>query len=467
LASPPTTSRNRPATPAGESGGVSLLARVAAAAAVVIAVIVLAILLFSGGSSYEAKAVFQNAGQLVKGNQVEVGGQPIGKITDIRLTDNGLAEVVMSLDKYTPLHAGTTATIRASSLSGIANRYVALDLGANSGPEMPSGSTIKADRTTAPVDLDQLFNTLDPKTRRGLQQIIHGSATWYGGRAKETDQSLKYFNPALSTSSSLTRELVRDRVVFQQFVSDTANVVTDLADRRGELTSLVSNASETAGAIGSENTALADALDVLPDTLRNANTTFVNLRSTLDDLDTLVNASKPATKQLAPFLRELRPLVRDSRPTIHDLRLLIRKPGPGNDLIDLNHKTPKLADLADTVFPRSVTALQKTQPVIEYARPYTPDLAGWFTKFGQGASPYDANGHYARIQPLFNAFQFQANPGGDQLTFTGATARLAGLQTRQNQRCPGGAMQPPPDGSAPYKETADFSCDPSTTPPGP
>jgi phospholipid/cholesterol/gamma-HCH transport system substrate-binding protein len=373
----------------------------------------------------------------------------------------------MSLDKFTPLHAGTTATIRATSLSGIANRYVALTLGANSGPEMPSGSTIKADRTTAPVDLDQVFNTLDPKTRLSLQRIIHGQATWYGGRARETDQSLKYFNPALSTSSSLTRELVRDRVVFKQFVSDTANVVTDLADRRNDLTNLVSNASTTAGAIGSENTALASALDVLPSTLRNANTTFVNLRSTLDDLDKLVNASKPATKQLAPFLRQLRPLVRDSRPTIRDLRTLIRTPGPGNDLIELNQKTPRLAALADTVFPRSVTALQKTQPVLEYARPYTPDLAGWFTKFGQGASVYDANGHYARIQPLFNAFQFQANPGGDQLTFAGSTARLAGLQVRQNQRCPGGAMQPPPDGSAPYKETAGFQCDPSTTPPGP
>src|SRR3954451_1250932 len=167
-----------------------MLRRAAAVVAVLIAVIVLAILLFGGGKSYEAKAIFQNAGQLVKGNQVEVSGQPVGKISDIRLTDDGQAEVVMSLDKFTPLHAGTTATIRATSLSGIANRYVALDLGANSGPELPSGATIRADRTTAPVDLDQVFNTLDPKTRKSLQRLIHGQATWYTGRARETDRSL-------------------------------------------------------------------------------------------------------------------------------------------------------------------------------------------------------------------------------------------------------------------------------------
>jgi phospholipid/cholesterol/gamma-HCH transport system substrate-binding protein len=228
----------------------------------------------------------------------------------------------------------------------------------------------------------------------------------------------------------------------------------------------VSNANTTAGAIAGENAALTQTLDLLPPTMREANTTFVNLRATLDDLDVLVAASKPANKDLARFLRVLRPLVRDSKPTIRDLRQLVHSPGAGNDLTDLLNKSPKLAALTDTVFPRAVKALQKTQPVLEYARPYTPDFAGWLTKFGESAAPYDANGHYARIQPIFNAFQFNNTPTGPVLT-PNEGSRLAGFQTGKNQRCPGGAMQPPPDGSAPYRETPDFECDPSTVPPGP
>jgi phospholipid/cholesterol/gamma-HCH transport system substrate-binding protein len=158
--------------------------------------------------------------------------------------------------------------------------------------------------------------------------------------------------------------------------------------------------------------------------------------------------------------------VHDSIPTIRDLRLLVHTPGPGNDLTDLVRKTPALANQTDVVFPRSIKALQKTQPVLEYARPYTPDFAGWLTKFGMSAATYDANGHYARIQPLFNAFQFTNTPAGPVL-IPNAGNRLAGFQTGKNQRCPGGAMQPPPDGSAPYRETPDFACDPSTVPPGP
>ena len=48
--------------------------------------------------------------------------------------------------------------------------------------------------------------------------------------------------------------------------------------------------------------ALADAISQLPDFMRRANTTFVNLRATLDDLTPLVNESKPVAKKLRPFL---------------------------------------------------------------------------------------------------------------------------------------------------------------------
>ena len=57
---------------------------------------------------------------------------------------------------------------------------------------------IGADDTAAPVDLDQLFNTLDPKTRARPADVIQGQATYYGGRSKEYEQSLKYLSPAFS-----------------------------------------------------------------------------------------------------------------------------------------------------------------------------------------------------------------------------------------------------------------------------
>src|SRR5204863_1730662 len=138
------------------------------------------------------------------------------------------------------------------------------------------------DRTQAPVDLDQLFNTLDPKTRKGLQNIVQGGATQYRGKAAKAAEALRYFNPALSTSARVARELVLDRAAFQRFVADTAATVTAIDQRRDDLAALVGNANTTTKAIGDENVALGRALGLLPDTLRRANTTFVNLRATLD-----------------------------------------------------------------------------------------------------------------------------------------------------------------------------------------
>jgi phospholipid/cholesterol/gamma-HCH transport system substrate-binding protein len=457
--------RGEPAasSPAEAEGG-SPIARYAALAGLIAAVALVAIVMFGGSGAYTVKARFQNAGQLVKGNQVQVGGRTIGHVTDIALTDSGDAEVTMRLDDkdVAPLHQGTSATIRATSLSGIANRYVSLAPGRSDAPEIADGGSIASDRASAPVDLDQLFNTLDPETRHALQQVVQGSATWYGGRARQASQSAKYLAPALSTTSRLTQEVALDEKTFERFVVDGASVVSAVAQRRDDLSGLVGNANTTAAAIADENVSLDRALQLLPSTLRRGNTTFVNLRNTLDDLDVLVAEAKPATRNLAPFLRRLRPLVHDARPTIRDLRVLIRKRGRNNDLIELTAKMPRLASLTHVVFPRTIAALNRAQPVIETARNYTPDLTGWFEKFAHGAANYDANGHFARIQPLFGAFSYTDIAGTQFLTPIPPANRLDGFQFRQLKRCPGGSVQPPPDGSAPVQVPG---CDPTAVPP--
>ncbi len=409
-------------------------------------------------------ATFENGGQLVKGNQVRVGGVAVGTVDKITLNDRAQAVVKMSIDTGDgDLHRGTTATIRTNSLSGIANRYVSLQPGPDSAPAVPSGGQIRADATDAPVDIDQLFNTLDPRTRKGLQRVIQGQGTYFGGRSEEYSESLKYLAPALNSTSRLTRDLVADDAVFDRFLVDTSRAMGAIAERRRDLSSLVSNTNTAAGAIADENQALGQTLELLPRTLRKGNSTFVNLRSTLDDLDTLVEVSKPNTRELANFFAELRPLVRESRPTVRDLRHLIRTPGANNDLIELTAKLPRLEELTSTTFPRAIKTFDRSQDFVDTLRVYTPDLAGWITKFGQVASGYDANGHFARVQPVFSPFK--VNNATGLLDRAPETQRLDQFQKGQFPRCPGGAMQPPPDGSAPMPVPGS-GCNPSVTPPG-
>ena len=447
------------------------IVRGVAVAALALAIVVVAVLLLRGGATHQYDLLFQNAGQLVKDDDVQVGGRRIGSIRSITLTNNNQARVRVEIQEpYAPLHEGSQAVIRLTSLSGIANRYIALTPAPNSAKQLEDGATLAAGSTTDVVDLDEIFNTLDPATRKDLQGVIQGFAAQYQGKGPQAARSAEYFNPFLSTSRRLVNQLTQDEGTLTDFIVNSSRAVTALAERRNDLANLVSNTNATAGAIGQENVALSTALGLLPTTLKRANTTFVNLRATLDDLDVLVAESKPATKRLAPFLRELRPLVHSSRPTIRDLRRLVTTPGADNDLLDATRKLPHLQKVASPVFLHSRQALQKSQPVLEFIRPYTEELTGWFHDFGQSTANYDANGHFARIQPIFNAFNFDDNPAGGVLRPQGLNQKFEGLQTNVAKRCPGAASQRNEDGSAPWTDDGNLGpddCDPTLVPPGP
>ena len=445
------------------------IARGAAIGSLIVAVIAIGILMFSNGGGEEYVLHLQSANQLVKGNEVRVGGLPVGKITDISLSKDNQANVKINVDdEFAPLHEGTTAIVRVNSLPSVANRYIALTPGPNNMPEIPDGGVLPTDKTTNAVDLDQLFNTLDPKTRKGLQGVLQGFATWYAGQSENTNKGFKYLGGSLGSFAQVMAEVSRDQKVFTDLVVNASRALSAVASRRDDLAELVTNGSAFARALGTENASLDKALSLFPATLRQGSTTFRNLRSTLDDLDRLTNVSKPATKHLAPFLRKFADLFKTMQPTFHDFRMLVNTPGKANDITDLTRQFPSLEKLARTNTKNSVAALKQSQKVIEFLRPYAPDFAAWITHFATVPAYYDANGHYARVLPIFNAFSYdQAN---NQLNALAPAERKNILQSLGNKYCPGAATQTAPDGSNPFLDNGKLTtreCDPSVRPPGP
>ena len=190
-----TTSPPRPPAPAPPPGAAppppprrargSRNGRVVAFSALGAVVLIVAYLVFAGGGGATYQLIFAEAGQLVRGDEVQVGGVPVGSVTGIALTHDYKAKVTIHVDSsLTPLHLGTVAQVRVPSLSTVAARYIALTPGPNSAPALPAGATLPSSATREVVDLDQLFNTLNPKTRVGLQQVIRGFAEQYAGSSR-------------------------------------------------------------------------------------------------------------------------------------------------------------------------------------------------------------------------------------------------------------------------------------------
>jgi phospholipid/cholesterol/gamma-HCH transport system substrate-binding protein len=433
------------------SGGI---ARLAAIAALVLIALAIAFILFSGGGKSHYELLFETGGQLVKGNQVLIGGVPVGSVDDVALNSDGQAKVEISVDR--PLHSGSSAVIRATSLSGIANRYVSIQPGPDNAPELRDGETITEVDTTSPVDLDQLFNTLRPQERKALQDIIQGSATVYAGKAPEANQTYRYLSPSLVATDRLLQELDRDENVLTDFLVNGASVVSAVAERRADLSALTSNANEALGAVAAQNRSFDRALVALPGALRQANTTFHNLRPALDDLDPLVNVSKTATKNLAPFLAQLKPVLVRSVPVFRDLGPAVNLKGKSNDLADATGDLTALENRAAETVPTAVKAIQDSLPTLTFLRPYTPDLTAAVAHLDQVTAYYDADGHYARVTPggigLFTLsggptnFTFDPQDAADVFNDYGA---FGGPNYDLFRRCPGGST-PPIAGSNPF-----------------
>jgi phospholipid/cholesterol/gamma-HCH transport system substrate-binding protein len=460
----------------------SAIGRIAAIVALAGALIVAAVLIFSGGDSYKVTANFENAAQLVPGNLVEVGGVRAGTVESIELAPDNTALVEMKIDDgYAPLRSETIATIRSQSLSGIANRYVQLTMpqGDRAGDPIKDGGTLPISNTVSEVDLDQLFNTFDQRTIGNFRKLIKGFARAYEGVGPQTNRGFHYLNPFLSTSRRLFAELTADERRFERFLIDGASLAEAVAERDEDLEQFIANSDQMMGALAAENEALAGTIARLPGFMRNFNTTAVNLRATLDDLDPLVAASIPVARKLQPFTAALRGFATDAVPTVRRLDALVSRPGADNDLIELTRLQPRLARITIGPVRRngerrpgsflvSTRALRRSLPQLAFFRAYTPELIGWFNDFGT-SGVYDANGGIGRIGTTFNAFSPSPSTGLPLLTGGPLTPGeiAAGLTTDQMKRCPGANERPNGDGSTPFTDNGNLDCDPSQVPPGP
>jgi phospholipid/cholesterol/gamma-HCH transport system substrate-binding protein len=261
-------------------------------------------------------------------------------------------------------------------------------------------------------------------------------------------------------------------------------------------------------AIGDRKQRLAEAVSRLPDFMREANTTFVNLRAALDDVAPLVDASKPVAVRLRPFLAELRAAAADAVPTVSDLDAIVQRSGPANDLVDLNRIQPGLTsaavgqgspdcgsdpghdygaaaddDFTQGAFGESVCSLTNGLPQLAYFRAYTPELVGWFDGFSHSGI-IDANGGSARVEAMFNTYSVSDGTG---LPLIGPgilpkplsdPSNLGLIRTDATQKCPGGNERPlgaadPGDDSVPFTDGGALtdntpgSCNPADTQPGP
>ncbi len=439
------------------------LRRALALAALAVAFLACAyLLLIAPGQGYRVTVLFEDAGQLVTGNEVQVGGVAVGKVASIELReDERVAAVELEIDEdMAPLHQGTTAAIRNPSLTSIAGRYVSLLPGPNDAPRIDDGGEIAGEDSHEIVDLDQLLNSLDPKTVAALSQVVRGSTAAARGRGDELGEAFEMLDPAASRAAVTLGEVASDQRSLERLVVSASDVVSTLADRRDDISEGTAAAASALNAIATERDALASTLSGAPATLRRAEPALGSLRVLLEDVEPAIGEARPVARGLSRLLPKLRPVSTRLRGVLPRARRVIRTRGANNDLTELLRELPALGGHGVPLAEDLTAVTEQARPILAEVRPYIPELtSGIVAGFGGSSGGYyDANGHYARISFLGGPFSI----AGLAPLFPPAGTLIQGA----GDRCPGGAAYAATDGSNPFVEPG-VECDPSLVAAGP
>lgn len=368
--------------------------RLVAVAALLVAVAVVAVVALGSDGRYRVTAVFDQAFGLVPSGEVKAGGVAVGEIEEIELGDDGLPRVTMAIDEDFRLREGARAELRLFSLVGQLNRYVMLEQGG--GAELDDGATILAERTTQPVEFDDLLRTLTPRMRRDVGTALSNIRRATDRRGPDLAATLEHSADALGETASLLDDVAADGAALRGLVSDGRSVLGALATDPGELQGTADGLADVLDTTAAREVELAAALELLPPGLASMRGAFAKLDAEVGDLRELVAVARPAIAELVPFSRELRPTLTAARPALAEASTLVRAlPADLRALRPLLREATPIAIQLDS-------ALDLLNPVLDHVRVRAPELVSFLSLVGDANASYDAGGHAFRVAPIVN-----------------------------------------------------------------
>jgi phospholipid/cholesterol/gamma-HCH transport system substrate-binding protein len=270
---------------------------------------------------FELKAVVRDAQNLKPRAPVRIAGVDVGKVTKIEAAEDGRAAATVTMelrDDALPVHEDATIDIRSRILLE-GNFFVDLKPGSPSAAHYESGDTIPITRTTASVTLPDILSVLQSDVRTDLQTLLreYGTEALSKGGAEALNQAIPSFEPAyrfsaLTNDALLGVEPERD---IGRLLRGQQRVFEALADDPEALRELVTDLNTTAGALASQDEALAASVPALRDTLRagyalgELNAALPTLRAFASDALPGVRSSTPALDAAMPWITQARGLV--------------------------------------------------------------------------------------------------------------------------------------------------------------
>lgn len=422
----------------------------------VAAVIVVIVLISSGGgesSGYVVRAIFDNGGFMVKGEQVRVAGANVGQIESVGVTlpgevdsyeggkeraISGKAVIVMKITDpgFQDFRSDATCLIRPQSLIG--EKFVDCRPtlprapGAKEAPplkKIPSGEPgagqyllpLENNSTSVDPDLINDINKL-PYAQR-FRLIFNELGAGLAGRGADIEATVKRANPVLRDVDRLLGILNEQRDQLTQLSADSEQILGPLSRERAQVAGFFTNSGTAAQATTERGKALEESLQKFPAFLRQFRTTMRSLQG----FSTAATPTFAALGKAAPSFTEatqlLTPFSAASTVALKSLGATGEEAGPTLRAADpVVRKTTQLAQ----------TGVSPTNTLAEFLAS-TKETKGFdaltelIYNFTAASNGFDKYGHFSRLLvTLSNCLEYEVEESSCSAKFTGPGHAEAG-----------------------------------------
>jgi len=281
--------------------------------------------------TYDLRTEVPNAANLVRGNEVRIGGTRVGVVNRIepRRRPDGRTTAVLSLKLETsvqPLPDDSTVIVRPRSALGL--KYLEITKG-ESRTGFASGSTIPlAQATPRAVEIDEFVAMFDEPTRAASRVNLDELGSALAGRGQSINEALGSFPRLLRFLQPVMENLSDDRTQLAGFFRGLGQAAAEAAPVAEEQASLFRNLDTTFAALAEVTPEIQESISTGPEALDAAIRSFPVQRPFLRNSELLFRELRPGVRALRAAAPDLAATFRTGQPVLRRSVLLNRRLEP-------------------------------------------------------------------------------------------------------------------------------------------
>ncbi len=212
-------------------------------------------------------AYFTKTVGVYPGSAVRVLGIKVGTVDDVQ-PQGADVRVDITVDSGVDVPADAQAVVIAPSL--VSDRYVQLVPAYDNGPLMASGTVIPLARTATPVELDDLYASLDKlatalgpngaNAHGALSDLLNTAAANLNGNGQQIADTIKQLSAAANTIANAKGNLFNTVDALQKFTQTLATSDSQIRGFEGKLANVAGYLADDRAALGAALSDLTAAL---------------------------------------------------------------------------------------------------------------------------------------------------------------------------------------------------------------